>query len=166
MRNLLYVLVLMMFLGCKKDNDAKVSIYMLTSHTSSIDRTTFPVTVAISNAVLADTPLVTEKDIVFYMPSTTTFYLDKDIRHTIRNYGPDKAFAVTVGNEVVYYGKFHPLYLSSITFGMATISPPLLNGNELRIDFVTLTGSSSLLQLDKRNDSRIIYALKATGRLR
>ena len=139
---------------------------MLKSFTAIIDRTTNPATVSISNAVLADTPFVADTDIEFYTKSTTTFKLKKDIKSIIKNYGVDKAFAVTVNNQAVFFGVFYPAYLSSIAFGVATIDPIIFHDNELKIQFATIDGNSYLLQLDKRNDSRITNSLKASGRLR
>jgi len=163
----LYCLTLILFAGCKKEeHGSRIDIYLLKSFTTTVDQSTMPATISITNAVLADTPLVSNQDIKAYSKATTTFVLGKDIRTIIQNYGPDKAFAVTVDNQPVYFGAFRPLYLNSITFGLATISPPILNNNELQIDFTTMEGNSFLQQLDKRNDSRIINTLKATHRLR
>ncbi len=161
-----YCLTLTLLLGCKKENNSKVNIYLLKSFTKSIDQSTYPGTVSISNAVLDDTPLVADADIKFYRKSTTTFKLKKDIRSIINNYGADKAFAVTVNNEVIYFGVFHPAYLSSIAFGVATIDPILFIDNELIIQFVSADGYSDLLELDKRNDSRITNSFKESGRLK
>jgi hypothetical protein len=139
---------------------------MLQSFSLNINQATNPATISISNAVLAETPLVADHDIRSYTRSTTTFNLKKDIKSIIKNYGPDKAFAVTVDKQVVYYGKFHPAYLSSITFGLATIDPIFYSNNELKIQFASIDRNSNLQQLDKRNDTLIINALSATGRLR
>lgn len=158
-----------MFISCKKGEHGsgpRIDIYLLKSFTATVDQSTTPATISITNAVLNDTPLVSDQDIKVYVKATTTFVLRKDIQTIIQHYSADKAFAVTVDNQPVYYGRFHPFYLSSITFGLATILPMLLNNNELQIDFPTTEGNSFLQQLDNRNDSRIINALKATNRLR
>lgn len=157
-----------LLLSCKKERISRVAnrvdIYLLKSFTSTIDQSTIPVTFPVTNAVLEDIPLVADQDIILYTRSSTTFKLRKDIQTVIRNYGPDKAFAVTVDNQPIYYGKFRPGYLSSIAFGVATIAPGSFNNDELKIDFAP-EENSSLQKLDQRNDSRIIKALKATGRL-
>lgn len=163
----LYCLTLILFTGCKKEkNGSRIDIYLLKSFSVTADQSTAPATISITNAVPDNTPLVSNEDIKAYSKATTTFVLRKDIRTIIQNYGPDKAFAVMVDDQPVYYGLFHPLYLNSIAFGMATISSPLFANNELKIDFATIEGNSFLQQLDKRNDSRIINALRATDRLR
>lgn len=156
----------MLFIGCKKEHSSRIDIYMLKSFTSSIDQSTTPATVLITNAVLEDTPLVGDQSILFYTKATTTFTLRKDIQATIQNFGPDKAFAVMVDNKPIYYGSFHPMYLNSMTFGIATINPFQYKSLELKIDYTTIVGNSILQQLDKRNDSKIINTLKSTNRLR
>lgn len=157
-----------MFIGCKKEEygpGPRIDIYLLKSFTTTIDQSTTPATISIRNAVLDITPLVSDQDIKVYVKATTTFVLKKDIQTIIQHYSQDKAFVVTVDNQPVYYGIFHPLYLSSINFGLATISPGQLNIHELKIDFPSIEGNSFLHQLDYRNDIRIINALKATNRL-
>lgn len=163
---LIYCLALILFAGCKKEHGSRIDIYMLKSFTSTIDQSTTPATVSITNAILEDKPLVADQDIRFYTRATTTFTLRKDLQETIQNYGSDKAFAVTIDNQPVYYGSFHPMYLSSMIFGMATISPLQFKSYDLKIDYTILVGNSTLQQLDKRNSSKIINTLKATNRLR
>lgn len=156
-------LALVLFHGCKKEKAPRVDIYVLKSFTQHINQATSPATLNISNAVLEDAPLVADQDIAFYIQSEATFKLKKNIKSLIQNYGADKAFAVTVDNQPVYYGKFHPGYLSSLVFGLAIIDPLLLRNNELAIGFVTTAGPNAL---DKRNDVRLLGALQASGRLR
>lgn len=165
-RLFLCCLPLLLFVSCKKEQGPKVDLYLLKSYTETINQTTTPATLSLSNAVLDDAPFVADEDIRYYKKSTTTFTLKKNIKPIIHDYGADKAFAITVDKQPVYFGKFHPAYLSSIQFGVATIDPVLFSDNELTIQFAMITGSSDLQQLDKRNDSRIINALKASGRLK
>ncbi len=173
MKYLLYsLLAITLFTACEKDNAVsktgpKVEIYMLKSFSINVDQTTTPSTLSISNAVLADAPLVADEDIEFYTQSSTTFKLTKNIKSTIQNYGADKAFAVTVDNQPIYFGIFHPAHLSSIAFGLATIDPIIYTTeNQMSIQYAMISGSSYLLQFDKRNDDRLISALRVTGRVR
>jgi hypothetical protein len=156
---------IMILTGCRKEQGSRVDIYLLKSFNAAIDTTKTPVVHVMTNAVLDDTPLVANEDIRFYMKDNSTFILRKNIQPIIQNYGPDKAFAVTVDGQPVYYGKFHPMYLSSMIYGLATITPTLANGKELRIDFVNLAATFADA-LDKRNDPRIIHVLRGTGRLK
>lgn len=159
-------LLLLLLAGCQKENGRTVAIYLLKSFTTTLNQSTTPPTVSLTNPLLEDKPLVADGDIAFYTRTTTTFTLRRSVQARLQNFGPDKAFAVTVDGQPVYYGRFHPLYLSSITFGLATIAPPFSNSKELTIDFAALNGDPLLQQLDKRNDPKIILALKSTGRLR
>lgn len=163
---LLCCAIILLCTGCKKEGDVSVEIYLLKSFSQTINASTNPATVSFTNAVLADTPLVADGDIAYYQKATTTFGLKKDINTVIKNFGPDKAFAVTVNKSPIYFGQFHPAILSSIAFGVATIDPMFGGNKELQIQFATVTGSTALQQLDKRNDSRLIDALEKTERLR
>lgn len=160
------LLLIILFSSCTKENTSKIDIYLLKSFSLTTDQTTNPFTQKISNAVLSETPFIVDQDIQFYTKSETTFQLSRDIKDIIKNYGPDKAFAVTVDNQPVYYGLFHPGYLSSMTIGVPTIDPIFYFNNQIKIQFVLITGSSDLLTLDNRNDSRLINSLKTSGRLR
>lgn len=163
---LLICLSFIVFTACKKESGSRVDIYMLKSFTAGIDESTVPVTNTISNAVLEATPLLSDNDIEFYKQSTTTFKLKKDIKSIIKDYGADKAFAVTVDGKPIYYGFFHPAYLSSLVIGLATIDPFLYNNKELTIQFVEVEDNADIQKLDKRNAGSIINAFSSSGRLR
>jgi hypothetical protein len=162
----LFYLPLFLFANCKKENDLKVEIYLLDKFTLTNNLSTNPVTQTVTNASLASQPLVADNEIAWYQQSTTTFKLKKDIRPRLQNLGPDKAFAVTVNGDPVYYGRFHPGYMSSLVFGLATIDPISVHNNELTIYYVSLSGDPQLQALDKRNNDRLVKALQANGRLR
>jgi hypothetical protein len=167
MRCLLYCLLLLTLLaGCEKEHGQRVDIYLLRSFTVQTNSSHNPPLLSITGAVLEESPLVADGDIAYYNQATATFHLRKDIPSVIRSYGGDKAFAVTVDGKPVYYGRFHPSYLSSITFGLATIDPIFISGRELPVRFQSLQGSPALELLDLRNDKRLMDALKASGRLR
>lgn len=155
----------LLFFGCKKEKSARVGIYLLRSFSQTVDTSVVPAIVSISNAVLESAPLVADEDIQAYQTRTATFCLKKEIKAIIKDYGPDKAFAVALNNEPVYFGRFHPAYLSSISFGVATIDPVLTTGNKLEVQFAAFPGSAVLSQLDKRNNRQLLAALKASGRL-
>lgn len=161
-----FSLALILFAGCKKEHHHSVDIYLLKSFNVSVGQSSTG-EVSNTNAILDDAPLVANQDIRFYKRKTTTFILKKDIKTILQNYGADKAFAVTIDDQPVYYGKFHPGYLSSLAFGVATIDPLMIvDDKELKIDFISIEGNSFLQLLDKRNDERIINALRSSGRLR
>src|SRR5687767_14614124 len=113
---------ILLFTGCAKDHvDSELAIYELRSFQLQLNRDTDPHTVYITDAVLADVPLVSDGDIRWYDRGSYTFKLSKDLEPVISSYSSDRAFAVTIDKEPVYYGLFHPAYLSSLVFGLATI---------------------------------------------
>lgn len=157
--------VIFLAAGCTKDSGQQVAIYMLKSFTASTVQTNPAITV-ISDGVLEDLPLIADRDILFYLPTEATFILKKDIKPVIEHYSSNKAFVVMVNNEPVYFGRFHPGYLSSITLGVATIDPILVDNKALKIQYVPIAGIPGLAALDKRNDTRILDAFRVTHRLR
>lgn len=167
MRKLLfYSLIALLASACRKEPRSRVELYLLQSFNRTVDLSVAPGVTQISNAVLAGSPLVADKDIAWYSAVNKTFGLKKDISSQLKDYGPDKAFAVTVNGEPVYYGVFHPAYLSSIVFGIATIDPFWVTGKELPIRYTLYDNNPALQRLDKRNEARLLAALQQSGRLR
>jgi hypothetical protein len=159
------VLFLFLLAGCRKNGAAKVEIYLLQSYTTETNPAN-PNIISINNAVLQDTPFVRDDEIRYYDQQTRTFRIRTNIKQDVQTFGPDKAFAVTVNNIPVYYGRVHPAYLSSMTIGIATIDPFLTGTNDLQMRYVFIDQMPFLQQLDKRNDPRILDAFRASGRLR
>ncbi|HEV7329952.1 MAG TPA: hypothetical protein VGN63_02835 [Flavisolibacter sp.] len=162
---LLFCLLLWFFTGCKKESNAKVEIYLLQSFTRSVDVSAGLAITRYSDVSLSATPLVANSDIVNYNPTKTTFYLRKDIGSALKDFGPDKAFAVTVNKQIIYMGEFRPAWLSSVVFGIATINPAFVNGKQMPVDFIRIDNYPDLKNLDRRNDERLLNALLKTGRL-
>jgi hypothetical protein len=154
-------------LSCKKEHSGnRVEIYLLKSF-SLVSNATIPETVTITNAKLEKNPLVEDSDIEYYKQSEWLFKLKKNIRPVIQDFSSDKGFAVVVNNQVVYYGIFHPAFLSSITFGLATIDPFIFTtDNSVSMQYASLDNNPQLTQLDKRNDPRLLAAMAVSGRLR
>lgn len=170
MRYLYCSLILLLISSCKKDSETatkRVEIHLLKSFSLSINQTTNPATITIANAILADTPFVSNNEIRYYNKATYTFRLDANVKERIKEYGPDKAFAVTVNGQPVYYGVFHPLYMSSLVYGLAYIDPiGLTTNNSLTIAYIKVNGDTTLQKLDRRNTNELLDALKASKRLR
>src|SRR5688572_21839900 len=121
----LLLILLVGIIGCNKDHDQsknKVEIYLLESF-STVDNATTPEAIAITDAKLEKKPLVANNDIEYYEQAQYLFKLKKNTKPLIKDFSKDRGFAVTVNDETVYYGLFHPTFLSSITFGVATIDP-------------------------------------------
>jgi hypothetical protein len=121
----------------------------------------------VSNAVLEDKPLVSNADIQYYQESSATFALTKNIKAIIKDFTPSQGFAITVNSRPVYYGVFHPGYMSSIAFGIATIDPIIsTTETSLGVQYVGFNNDAYWLSFDKRNDAAIIDAFRNSGRLR
>ncbi len=155
--------------GCSKDHDQstdKVEIYLLESF-STVQNPASPYAITITDARLEKKPLVANGDIEYYEQAQYLFKLKKNIKPLIKDFSRERGFAVTVNDEAVYYGVFHPAFLSSLTFGLATIDPlALTTESSVTIQYLNYDNNVQLAQLDKRNDARILNALSATGRLR
>ena len=155
--------------GCDKNHDlskGKVEIYLLESF-STVLNPAAPYAVSVTDAKLEKQPLVANNDIEYYEQAQYLFKLKKNIRPLIKDFSKDRGFAVRVNNETVYYGVFHPAFLSSLTFGVATIDPfALTTETSVTVQYLNYDNNSQLAQLDKRNDPRILDALSVTGRLR
>ncbi|MBB1285286.1 hypothetical protein HRH25_12960 [Flavisolibacter sp. BT320] len=161
-------LLFFIFAACKKDNNRSdaVEIYQLQTYTRTVDVSASPAITRYSNISLSAIPLLADKDIAGYNPLHTTFYLRKDITPAIRDFGPDKAFAVTVNKEIIYVGEFRPAYLSSVVYGIASINPNFVQDRQLKIDYIRIDNRPDADAFDKRNDKRLLDALLKSGRLR
>jgi hypothetical protein len=120
----------------------------------------------IEDAVLEEVPLVKNSEILFYEPSSSTFKLIKNIQPGLDTLDSFHGFAVTVDGDPMYYGIFHPMYMSSILFGIATINPTFIEDSKLKVEFAYPEGYQFFQTIDKRNDARILDAFRTSGRLR
>lgn len=172
MRYVCVYIIALAVMGCTgeatlplKGLNNKIEIYQLKSYTQKTD-TSFAIrTIVLSDLVLEDSPLVTDTEIRSYTQSSYTFELSKNLNPIIKNFGPDKAFVVMVDKEVIYFGMFRPAYLNSILFSIPYIEPILTNNN-LHINYATIGSTGAQQPIDKRNDMKLINALKATNRLK
>lgn len=162
---LLVVFIAFIAAGCSRTNVHRVEIFTLKSFQYKFDTTTVPARILVMNPVLADTPLVADAEIISYTRGLYTFTTRKDLSASIRSVNPQGALAVCVDGSPVYYVKVHHAYLSSLAFGIAFFDPLSYHDKKLRIDFVKFTGTMPS-DLDKRNDSRLMSALAASGRLK
>ena len=167
MKFLACFLLLLIGIGCEKGHsDNRVEICLLKSF-AIVSSATIPEAVTITDAKLEKTPLVADSDIEYYKQSEWLFKLKKNIRPLIQNFSSDNGFAVMVNNHVVYYGIFHPEFLSSITFGLATIDPfTFTTESSVSMQYANFNNNPQLTQLDKRNDPRLLAAMASSGRLR
>lgn len=165
MKKLLYSFCFLSLFACKKSANHTVEIYLLKSFSVNTDTSTPFRLISIVDPVLETTPLIANSDIKSYTKATSTFSLNKDINDQLKGFGNNTGFAVVVDQKPVYYGRFHPLYMSSMTLGIATIDP-ILSGNSVPVSFITIDDQPAMKTMDKRNDAVLLNAFDATGRLK
>ena len=145
---------------------SRVDIYLLKSFSRNLDTSRQIGLTMINQPVLENEPIVRNSEILFYQQRDAIFKLSTDIKPIVEKLGPDRGFAVTIDGRPVYFGTFHPDYLSSILYGSATINPSEIINNKLKIDFAYMDNFPFLQSYDKRNDPDILQAFKQSGRLR
>jgi hypothetical protein len=164
MRKIFFLsLITLLFLGCEKADEPLVEFYMLKSYTSTPLTASPTYILEITNVVLEDQPLVQNKDIAYYTLATNSFKIKRDIKPALQKLKNGNIFAVAVNKQVIYYGRIHSMYLSSMIFGMATMDNLFFINNELKIEFNRVDGWAAL---DKRNDPKLISALRSSARIR
>jgi hypothetical protein len=145
----------------------QVEIYILKSYSTKVtEHKQSTYITSITNAILNDSPLVRDKDIIAYDPSTTTFHLRRNLNETFKELKEDEAFAVTVNKKPIYYGFFHPCYLPDLKLGIATIEPSKAGIDKtLVIRYITTFYHLPLKRFDKRNNRTLLKTLKSSNRL-
>lgn len=163
------MLLLLLCSRCSKvdsSDSSRVDIYLLKSFSRVLDTSRRIGLTTIGEPVLDDKPIVRNSQVLFYEQLSSSFKLSTDIKPILETLGPDQGFAITVDGRPVYFGIFHPAYLSSILYGSATINPSEIVNNKLKVDFAYMDNFPFLQSYDKRNDPKILQAFKKSGRLR
>lgn len=160
------MLLVVLLAGCQKKGSGRIDILLVERYTLKTDTSVNPYIQTISDPVVSDIPLVANEDIRSYSSVHHRFQLSRDIRARLESFGPDKGFVVMADGQPVYYGSFHPAYMSSIRIGIATIDATKVIDNQLSIDFFLPDNAPAIAALDKRNDPRLLRALRESGRLR
>lgn len=131
-----FLLIAMLFLGCRKESNGKVAFYLLGE----------------TQPFIADTSIVSydKSDFHFILTATAA----QKVRDNIK-----KDFALKVDETVIYEGTFWIDYLSSLpNKPVAGSIEPI--GSTMRM---WLFNSPPI---DSRNDSRLINALRGAGKLK
>ena len=172
MKHFLAVAILAMIAvqGCKKDTAERtvnrVEIYLLKSFETYIDSSTHPDAFIIKNPVLEAKPLIRDSEISYYEKEPGWFVITKDIYNQVKDFGREHGFAVVVDGRIIYCGYFMPVYASYFITGSATAEPLMATSNKFLVQFAYVQNGTDFSYLDKRNDSALLSALSATGRLR
>lgn len=164
------ILAMIAFQGCKKDTAERtvnrVEVYLLKTFESFSDSSTYPIASIIKNPVLEAKPLIKDSEISYYEKEQGWFVIKKDIYNQIKDFGREHGFAVVVDGRIIYCGYFMPVYASYLIVGSATAEPLMATYYKFLVQFAYVLNGTDFSYLDKRNDSALLVALSATGRLR
>jgi hypothetical protein len=150
--------------SCKKNNEngKEVEIYLLKSYQPVVGKCQ----VDAATAVLQEIPVVRNDDIVAYSKKEYTFELTDDAIARANKFTNWYAFAVTVDKQVVYYGIFKPFISSSSCDHSITMNNNLPGGNKISVQLGYPGLMTGITIDDQRNNSKLIAALSAQGKLR
>lgn len=164
MRLFVFVFILaVIHLSCKKDNGQpgeKLEIYLLKSYQLVAGKCQ----VAPNSAVMQNTSIVKNEDIIEYVKAEYQFTLSATAAQRIKALNNDgAAFAVTIDRKVIYYGIYKPYYSSSSCANSIIMSYPM-SDNKITMS-LGYAGTDNNIN-DQRNNPGIIATLTKQGKLR
>ena len=164
MRTLLFILVIVaVFSACKKSTvqGDSVEIYLL----KKFQPVPGKCQVDAATAVLQDSAIVLDSDIITYSKSDYRFTLKFAAMQKIEALSDGTPFAVTVDKQVIYYGIFKPNFSSSFCDQSITMAVDWLAGNSIVLS-LSYPGPSSVTTInDRRNNPKLIAMLQHQGKL-
>jgi hypothetical protein len=148
--------------SCEKDSGFGLEIYLLKDFkTKSPSQEIIP-----GSEKLYQNPIINYQNIVFY-DSTAHFFKIDSLKAVEFNHKAwptqGTAFALTIDRTIIYSGYFIPGYSSSGS-DWISIDPLSING-KIRVTLGYPGDQQKLLNIDPRNDERIISFLKADNKL-
>jgi hypothetical protein len=163
MRSLVFILVFTTFCtSCKKSTvnpGDTVEIYLLKTSQSVPGKCQVdPLT-----AILQDTSIIKNQDILGYSRNNYQFKLTKTAIEKVKIFSDFTRFAVTVDRQVIYYGIFKPSYSSSSCDHSITMDLDWVENIFLRLGYPGLQQGVTID--DQRNNSLLIATLKNQGKL-
>ena len=163
MKKLAFIpILLLLFQQCRKDSTIpgdKVAIYRLKSYQLVPNKCQ----VDNSTDILADTALISNDEIINYSKKTYQYKLTVSAIDKLKALADGTPFAVTVDNNVIYYGILKPSYSSSTCFHSITMDYVMPDNTIiLRIGY---PGSGENVD-DQRNNALLLATLREQGKLR
>jgi hypothetical protein len=163
MRTLLFILALTAFCTSCKKNTVKpgevVEIYLFKTSLAVPGKCQ----VDPSTAVLQDTSIIKNQDILAYSRNNYQFKLTKSAIEKVKIFRDFTPFAVTVDRKVIYYGIFKPSFSSSSCDHSITMDLDWVENIFLRLGYPGLPQGVTID--DQRNNSLLIATLKNQGKL-
>jgi hypothetical protein len=124
---------------------------------------------ALSHVEIANTPIISDKDIIAYYKDTHEIELTVDAYERVQSLHPltfGKSFVVCVDKAPIYWGAFWAAY-SSLSFNSIIIMVPSIFEKENTIQIELGYPSPNFYQgEDPRSDPSIIEALEKAGKLK
>lgn len=155
--------IVSLLISCKKENtgaDKKVEFYLL----ESFRYVTGQCKVDAMSAVMKATPFIGNDDIIQYSRSAYTYKLSAAAINRLKAFEGRVPFAVTVNKEVIYYGFFNDIFLSSSC--EHSISMNLDWGSTDKILLQLGYPGSGVTVNDQRNNTILLAALGSQGKLK
>ena len=165
MRPSLTILVIVVaFAGCKKQKapNVDVAIYLLKSFATVNGNCQ----VNGGTALLQDLPLANNSDIISYSPASYQYQLSDAAIQKVKTLDERNAFAVTVDKKVIYYGLVKLNIFSSSCDHSITMDIMWASSNKIQFNLGYPGQLPGSLIDDQRNNSALVAALQAQGKLK
>ena len=155
-------LLFLLFQHCKKDTTVpgddvvfyRLKSYQLVPNKCQVDTLT---------AILADTALIGNDEIISYSKKTYQYKITASAINKLKALADGTPFAVTVDNKVIYYGINKPSYSSSTCFNSITLDY-VIPDNNIKIN-IGYPGPGTGID-DQRNNALLMATLRKQGKLR
>lgn len=166
MRSILFVLIVATLASScrKKSEEAGKSIEIY--HLATYETVAGKCEIDPARAVLPDTPLINNNDILEYSQVNHSFLLTNSAFLRIKGLSDWAGFAVTVDKNVIYYGIFKPSFSSSSCLESVTMDISLNAETKALIRLGYPGISTTHFSTDPRTDKRLFAALNAQGKLK
>lgn len=155
----------LLFFSCKKDNHqtgGSIEIYLLTSY----ELVPGKCEIKPLSAVLQNTPLVHNNEILEYSATTYEYRLSDSAIRKIKLLLPRIPFALTVDKQVIFYGMNVPRYISSTCDHSIVMTTGLSGDNKVQM-LLGYPGISLNPDIDdQRNNEKLLAVLALQGKLR
>lgn len=119
-----------------------------------------------SIAVLQETPLLTNDDIIQYTRSNYKYSLTISGVTKVKVLKGRTPFAITVDKEIIFYAVYMPAYLSSTCFESITMDLDWTVSNNIVMNLGYPGSLTGTVIDDRRNNAKLLATLSGQGKLR
>jgi hypothetical protein len=169
MKKVISLFVFLCLIACKNNNsvetsiigsESSIAIYRLKSY----DMITDKCAINPQTAVLEDSPVIGNDDIISYSEKDYVYTISPKSYAKVRQLMDFVPIAMTVGGKVIFLGVYKPYTSSSTCYHSITAHFLLDNQIKFQLGYPTLQNDITID--DQRNNPAIINALKVSGRLK